>query len=59
MPGTPKTERQPHGSFALDWVGTIAVAILLVAQVLLPRGTVGWISACGTPSGSRSSPGTR
>lgn len=48
MPGTPKTERQPHGSFALDWVGTIAVAILLVAQVLLPRGAVGWISACGT-----------
>ena len=25
----------------------IAVAILLVAQFLLPRGTVGWLSACG------------
>jgi len=47
MRGLPDGAREPPPSPALDWAAVIAVAVLLGAQFLLPRGTIGWLSACG------------
>jgi len=47
MRGSPDATREPSSSPALDWAAVAAVAVLLVAQFLLPRGTTRWLSACG------------